>query len=206
MSQDKVKQHEIDYLVEMIDDAKAKNKITSLQADEIKYYLESRDSWYYVAQGLVSTLISEIQLLNSHTKFLKYEFSSLLKSEHHRTKKPNKNMKSLRLMLRREYKRQRIESHYRHSDSESSKDPYASSESEDSLAPSDRSSSDFYPPHLFKSNKKKDDKNDVKKSQKKQEKEGLKTNQKKEKVDGDRKKAASKRTKTIRWTTKTTLP
>jgi hypothetical protein len=195
MSQNEVKQHEIDYLVEMIDDAKAKNKITSLQADEIKYYLESRDSWYYVAQGLVSTLISEIQLLNSHTKFLKYEFSSLLKSEHHRTKKPNKNMKSLRLMLRREYKRQRIESHYRHSDSESSKDPYASSESEDSLAPSDRSSSDFYPPHLFKSNKKKNDKNDVKKSQKKQEKEGLKTNQKKEKVDGDRKKAASKRTK-----------
>jgi hypothetical protein len=190
MSQNEVKQHEIDYLVEMIGDAKAKNKITSLQADEIKYYLESRDSWYYVAQGLVSTLISEIQLLNSHTKFLKYEFSSLLKSEHHRTKKPNKNMKSLRLMLRREYKRQ--------SDSESSKDPYASSESEDSLAPSDRSSSDFYPPHLFKSNKKKDDKNDVKKSQKKQEKEGLKTNQKKEKVDGDSKKAASKRTKTIR--------
>ena len=205
MSQNEVKQHEIDYLVEMINDAKAKNKITSLQADEIKYYLESRDSWYYVAQGLVSTLISEIQLLNSHTKFLKYEFSSLLKSEHHRTKKPNKNMKSLRLMLRREYKRQRIESHYRHSDSESSKDPYASSESEDSLAPSDRSSSDFYPPHLFKSNKKKDDKYDVEKSQKNQEKEGLKNNQKKkEKVDGDRKKAASKRTKTVRWTTNTT--
>ena len=149
------------------------------------------------------------QLHNHHTSFLKYDFSGLLRSEHHRTKKHYKNMKALRFKLRWEYKCQRIDTYYRHADSDSSVSSWrdCNSDSEDSLAPSnsDFSSTNFYPPKCFKSNKKKEEKSDAEKTQKKQKKGDSKSYQKRQaKVDCDKKKASSKRTKTVGWPAKLT--
>jgi hypothetical protein len=183
MSED-VKKKDIESLMITVDRAQSEKRITSLQATKLRNLIDDPPCWYSLASYLLSELMYGFQLHNRHTSFLKFDFGGLLRSEHHRTKKPNKNMKALRFKLRREYKCQRIDTCYRNADSDSSVSPWRdrNSDSEDSLAPSDSdcSSADFYPPKCFKSNKKKEQKIDVNKNQKRQKKEDSKNNQKKQ--------------------------